>query len=168
MNTEPENTEASLHPMDVMREYYTASGITFQEDDSALFTRLNLMNTEVQVICWGEPNDTATVLVRLPLRAAPEVREKAGEFVNRMNFGAKRKFWEIDCDSGELRLTSYTDTLVGPLTAEFFRAILNALLAAADATFPYLTGVLTGRMLPAFAADQAEAGIRTAWQGREE
>jgi hypothetical protein len=48
-------------------------------------------------------------------RAAPEVREKAGEFVNRMNFGAKRKFWEIDCDSGELRLTSYTDTLVGPL-----------------------------------------------------
>ena len=41
------------HPMDVMRGYYTASGITFQEDDDALFTRLNLMNTEVQVICWG-------------------------------------------------------------------------------------------------------------------
>ena len=136
-----------VHPMDVMREYYTASGISFQEDDNALFTRLNLMNTEVQVICWGEPNDTATVVVRLPLRAAPEVREKAGEFVNRMNFGAKRKFWEIDCDSGELRLTSYTDTLVGPLTAEFFRAILNALLAAADATFPYLKRSITSSIV---------------------
>lgn len=115
MKEEPETKEISLHPMEVMREYYTASGITFQEDDNALFTRLNLMNTEVHVICWGEPNDTATVVIRLPLRAAPEVRDMAGEFVNRMNFGAKRKFWEIDCDSGELRLTSYTDTLVGPL-----------------------------------------------------
>ncbi len=162
------NPSEIVHPLEVMRGYYSTSGITFQEEDEALFTRINLMNTEVQVICWGEPNDTANVIVRLPLRAAPEVREKAGEFVNRMNFEAKRKFWEIDCDSGELRLTSYADTLVAPLTAAFFRAILDALLAAADAAFPYLTGVLTGRMSPAFAADQAEAGIRTAWQGREE
>jgi len=106
--SQKQKPEESGRPLTVMREYYAESGITFQEDDDALFTRLNLMNTEVQVICWGEPNDTATVVVRLPLRAAPEVREKAGEFVNRMNFGAKRKFWELDHDSGEMRLASYT------------------------------------------------------------
>jgi len=84
-----------------------------------------------------------------------------------MNFGAKRKFWELDHDSGEMRLASYTDTLKGPLTKEFVRAILNSLASATDAAFPYLTGVLTGRMSPEFAADQAEAGIRTHWRRRE-
>jgi len=109
----------------------------------------------------------ARIIVNLPVRATPEFRPQTGEFLHRLNFGSKRKFWEFDYNDEEMRLASYTDTLTGPLTKEFFRAILNSLASATDAAFPYLTGVLTGRMSPEFAADQAEAGIRAAWRGRE-
>jgi len=34
--------------------------------------------------------------------------------------------------------------------------------------FPYLTGVLSGRKAPDFAADQAEAAVRADWKGRVE
>ena len=137
--------------------------ITFEEDDGTIFTRLNLKNLEVHVISFGETDDLATIIVRLPVRAAPEFRAQAGEFLHRLNFNARRKFWEIDHNDGEIRLAAYTDTMTGPLDVGLFRSLLDCLVMHADTVFPYLTSVLSGRMTPEFAADQAEAATASMW-----
>ncbi len=160
MNKNP--TEVT-HPLEVMRQAYTDMEITFQEDDDTIFTRLNLENVEVHVISWGEPDDLASIVVRMPVRAAPEFRAAAGEFLHRLNFDSRRKFWELDHDDGEIRLAAYTDTVLGPLTDRIFRSILHCLLMTADTAFPYLTSVLSGRMSPAFADDQAGAALAAMW-----
>ena len=148
-----------LHPLEVMRNVYRKMEITFQEDDDTIFTRLNLENVEVQVITSGAPDDLASVIVKLPVRAAPKFRAAAGEFLHRLNYGARRKFWEIDHNDGEIRMAAYTDTIAGPLTESTFRGLLHFMLMTADEVFPYLTSVLAGRMTAEFAADQAEAAI---------
>jgi hypothetical protein len=167
MDQETRSTE-TIHPLDVMRQTFTAMEIPFQEDDGRLFTRLGLENVEVQVVAWGYPDDLAKVIVRLPVRAAKKHRAAAGDFLHRLNCNARRKYWEMDCDSGEIRLSCFTDTMVGRLTEPHFRALLNSLVHAADTAFPYLTGVLNGRMPPEFAADQAEAAVRADWDGKVE
>ena len=151
------------HPLEVMRQAYVDMEIEFQEDDNAIFTRLNLENLEVHVISWGEPDDLSTIVVRLPVRAAAEFRAAAGEFVNRLNYNSRRKFWEIDHADGEIRLAAYTDTMAGPMTDKIFRSLLHCLLMTADTAFPYLTSVLSGRMTPEFADDQAEAALVAMW-----
>jgi hypothetical protein len=108
----------------------------------------------------------ANIVVRLPVRATKEFRASTGEFLHRLNYAAKRKFWEMDYDDGEIRLLAYTDLITGTLTEGLFRSIFNAVTNTADVTFPYLTGVLTGRMAPDFAADQAEAALDTFWTKR--
>ncbi len=160
MNKNP--TEVT-RPLEVMRQAYTDMEITFQEDDDTIFTRLNLNNLEVHVISWGCPDDLATTVIRIPVHAAPEFRAAAGEFLHRLNFNARRKFWEIDHDDGEIRLAAYTDTVLGPLTDRIFRSMLHCMLMTADTAFPYLTSVLSGRMSPEFAADQAEAALAAMW-----
>ncbi len=164
----PPDTHAQPHPMDVMRETLHAMKIPFQENDGRIYARMALQNVEVQVIAWGYPNDLAKVVVRLPLSAAKECCAAVGEFLHRLNCNARRKYWEMDCDSGEIRLSCFTDTMVGRLTEPHFRALLNSLIHAADTVFPYLTGVLNGRMPPEVAADQAEAAARADWKGRVE
>jgi hypothetical protein len=154
--------------MDVMRQAFLSMQIPFQEDDGRLFARLGLENVEVQVVAWGYPDDLAKVVVRLPVRAAKKHRAAAGDFLHRLNCNARRKYWEMDCDSGEIRLSCFIDTMVGWLSDRHFRALLNSLVHAADTVFPHLIGVLHGRMPPAFAADQAEAAVRADCEGRVE
>lgn len=152
--------------MEVMRQTFRTMGIPFQENDGLLYARLGLENVEVQVVAWGSPDDLAKVIVRLPVRAAKKYRATAGDFLHRLNCNARRKFWDFDPGSGEIRLSCFTDTLVGPLTQDLFRALLNSLLSAANAAFPYLTGVLSGRTPPEFSADQAEAATQADWKAR--
>ena len=156
------------HPLEVMRQAYVDMEIEFQEDDNTIFTRLNLENLEVHVISWGEPDDLSTIVVRLPVRAAAEFRPAAGEFINRLNYNSRRKYWEIDCDDGEIRLAAYMDTMAGPMTDKIFRSLLHCLLMTADTVFPYLTSVLSGRMTAEFADDQAEAAIAAMWGSDKE
>jgi len=157
---EAQESDASvLHPLEVMRNVYRKMEITFQEDNGMISTHLNLVNVAVHVISWGEPDDLASVIVKIPVRAAPKFRAAAGEFLHRLNYGSKRKFWEIDYNDGEIRMACYTDTIAGPLAESTFRSLLHFMVMAADKVFPYLTSVLSGRMRPAFAADQAEAAI---------
>jgi hypothetical protein len=165
--TEASEAEEQIHPLEVMRQAYRAMEITFEEDEGTIFTRLNLKNLEAHVISWGELDDLATIIVRLPVRAAPEFRAQAGEFLHRLNFNARRKLWEIDHNDGEIRLAAYTDTMVGPLTEAGFRSLLHCLVMHADTVFPYLTSVLSGRMTPEFAADQAEAATAAMWDTEE-
>ena len=150
-------------PLDVMRAVYRAMEFHTEENDGRITLRLALENMDVVVISWGNPNDVATVIVRLPVRATPEFRAKTGEFLHRLNFDSKRKFWEMDYNDGEIRMAAYTDTLIGPLTEEHFRGILHCMVKTADTVFPYLTSVLSGRMAPDFAADQADAAIYAQW-----
>ena len=103
------------------------------------------------------------MVVRLPVRAPRKFRAAAGEFLHRLNCDSRRKLWEIDYDDGEIRLSCFTDTLVGPMTENLFRALLNSQVEAADAAFPYLTSVLSGRMSPEFAADQTQAAVQAGW-----
>ncbi len=172
MRSDPDTrSTAAIHPLDVMRQTLTAMEIPFQEDDGMLCTRLALENVEVHVLAWGYPDDLAKVVVRLPVRAAKKSRAAAGEFLHRLNCDSRRKLWEIDYDDGEIRLSCFTDTLVGPLTDSLFRALLNSQVEAADLAFPYLTSVLSGRMSPEFAADQAQAAVQAGWakeNGEEE
>ncbi len=48
---------------------------------------------------------------------------------------------------------------MGPLTSCQFRGLLHCMIKTADTVFPYLTSILSGRMTPEFAADQAEAAV---------
>ena len=154
-----ESDKKVLHPLEVMRNVYQQMEITFQEDNGTISTHLNLVNVAVHVISLGEPDDLASVIVKIPVRAAPKFRAAAGEFLHRLNFGSKRKFWEIDYYDGEIRMACYTDTIAGPLAESTFRSLLHFMVMTADKVFPYLTSVLSGRMTPEFAADQAEAAI---------
>jgi hypothetical protein len=130
--------------------------------------RVWLENLDVRVICWGRANDIASVVVGLPVRATAESRANTGEFLHRLNYHSKRKFWEMDYNDGEIRLTSFTDTVTGPLTEAHFRGILHSMVTTADVVFPYLTSVLSGRMTPDFSADQAQAALRAFWNQNEE
>jgi len=167
LESEASEAEEHIHPLEVMRRAYGAMEIAFQEDEDTILTRLNLKNLEVHVISFGEPDDLATIIVRLPVRAAPEFRAQAGEFLHRLNFNARRKFWEIDHNDGEIRLAAYTDTMVGPLTDGGFHSLLHCLIMQADTVFPYLTSVLSGRMASDFAADQAEEATAAMWDTDE-
>ncbi|MEI6339845.1 MAG: hypothetical protein WCQ57_14890 [Verrucomicrobiota bacterium] len=77
--------------------------------------------------------------------SASHLHAQAGEFLRRLNFNARRKFWEIDHNDGEIR-PAYTDTMVGPLTDGGFCSLLHCLIMRADTVFPYLTSVLSGRI----------------------
>ena len=57
--------------------------------------------------------------------------------------------------------------MTGPLTDGGFRSLLHCLVMHADTVFPYLTSVLSGRMAPDFAADQAEAATASMWDTEE-
>ena len=134
--SEAAEAEEQIHPMEVMRRVYREMEITFQEDENTIFTRLNLKNVEVDVISFGQPDDFAAIIVRLPVRAAPEFRAKAGEFLHRLNYATKRKFWEIDNNDGEIRLASFMETMAGPLTGGRFRFLLHYMATHAEAVFP--------------------------------
>ena len=165
-NDTPESAAAEeepIHPLEVMRREYRAMEFTFQEDEDSIFTRVSLKNVEVDVISFGQPDDFAAIIVRLPVRAAPEFRAQAGEFLHRLNYATQRKFWEIDYNDGEIRLAACTDTIAGPLTEGLFHTIFHTVTITADVTFPYLTSVMSGRMTPEFAADQAEAAVDAYW-----
>jgi len=163
---EPDATETE-DPLEVMRRVYRNAEFHFEEEDGTLTLRLALRNLDVTVRCWASAGDVATVIVRLPIRATEEFRAPAGEFLHRLNYTAKRKFWEIDYSDGEIRLAAYTDLITGRLTTGLFRSIFHAVTGTADVVFPYLTSVLSGRMTPEFAADQAEAAIDAFWNKGE-
>ncbi len=154
--------------MHVMRQVFRSMEIEFQEKDGRIHALMVLDNLLVQVIAWGYPNDLAKVVVRLPLTTTgSEGSAAGGEFLHRLNCNARRKYWEMDYDTGEFRLSCFTDTLVGPLTERHFRALLNSLASAANVVFPYLITVLGGQMTPEFAADQAQAAVQADWVARE-
>ncbi len=155
---------SSVHPLDVMRQAFRSMEICYEDEDGSILSQLTLENLDVQVSCCGEPDDIATVTLLLPVHAEPKACAAAGEFLHRLNFDVKRKFWEFDYNSGEIRLAGYTDTLVGPLTEPLFRELLEALAFTADNAFPSLTSVLAGRMSPESAAAQAEAALDAAWK----
>jgi hypothetical protein len=164
---DPQPTAEAPEPLDVMRKAYQDAEFHFEEDEGTLTLRLGLKNLDVTVHCWGHAGDVASIIVRLPIRATEEFRARTGEFLHRLNYAAKRKFWEMDYSDGEIRLVAYTDTITGPLTEGLFRSIFHAVTSTADVTFPYLTSVLSGRMTPEFAADQAEAAIDAFWNKGE-
>ena len=120
-----ESDKKVLHPLEVMRNVYQQLEITFQEDDGMISTHLNLVNVAVQVISWGEPDDLASVVVKIPVRAAPKFRAAAGEFLHRLNYGSKRKFWEIDYNDGEIRMVCYTDISGCKLPVVSFKTTLE-------------------------------------------
>ena len=156
-------TAEAPDPLDVMRKVYQDAEFHFEEEEGALSLRLGLKNLDVAVLCWGHAGDFASVIVRLPIRATEEFRARTGEFLHRLNYAAKRKFWEMDYSDGEIRLAACTDTIAGPLTEGLFHTIFHTVTITADVTFPYLTSVMSGRMTPEFAADQAEAAVDAYW-----
>ena len=164
---DPQPTTEAPEPLDVMRKAYQDAEFHFEEDEGTLILRLGLKNLDVIVLRWGCSGDVASIIVRLPVRATEDFRSQTGEFLHRLNYAAKRKFWEIDYSDGEIRLVAYTDTITGPLTGGLFRSIFNAVTSTADVVFPYLTSVLSGRMTPEFSADQAEAALEAFWNKRE-
>lgn len=131
----------------------------FDEEDEIISLRVQLENFEAMMFLFGENDDMATLLVRLPVRAPEPVRPAVGEFLHRLNFAGKRKFWEMDYNDGEVRLRATTDTIDAPLSEGMFRAMCRAVLEIADRVFPYLNAVITRSMKPDFAADQAIAAI---------
>ncbi len=164
---QPTETQEPPLPLDVMRRVYQEAEFHFEEDEGTLTLNLGLKNLDVAVLCWGHPEDVAMLVVRLPIRATKEFRDRTGEFLHRLNYDSKRKFWEIDYNDGEIRLAAYTDTITGHLTEGLFRSLFHAVTSTADVVFPYLTSVLSGRMTPEFAADQADAAIHAHWNKGE-
>jgi hypothetical protein len=150
-------------PLDVMRKVFEEAELHFEEIQGMLSLHLRLDNLDVSLLCSGQDGDVASIILQIPVRATKEYRARTGEFLHRLNFSAKRKFWELDYDDGEIRLASYSEIINCPLTGGQFRGILHALLCTANLAFPYLTKVISGSMTPEFAADQAEAAIQAYW-----
>ena len=150
-------------PLQVMRAAYEAMNFKVEENNDILSLRLALENVDVIVKSWGRPGDVATIIVRLPVRANSEARPRAGEFLHRLNYDSKRKFWEMDYNDGEIRLSAYADTVSAPLSEAHFKALLHTMVKTVDIVFPYLTSVLAGRLKPDFAADQADAALIAYW-----
>jgi len=73
-DTPESEAEEQIHPLEVMRRAYGAMEIAFQEDGDTIFTRL-------------------------PVRAAPEFRAQAGEFLHRLNEPGKNVRIEIQKES---------------------------------------------------------------------
>lgn len=146
-------------PLDVIRHALEEGGLRYEDAGDLLMMVVGLRHVEVQVFCSAESDDLVSILVRLPVRATKEYRAAAADFLHRLNWNSRRKFWELEMDDGEIRLAGYTDTLAGPLAPETFQRLLDAILTTADVAFPYLTAVLNGRMNAEFAADQTEAAL---------
>jgi len=60
------------------------------------------------------------------------------------------------------------DTIIGPLTSGQFQGLLHCMIKTAETVFPYLTSILSGRMTPEFAADQAESAVNDLWNKDEQ
>jgi hypothetical protein len=155
-------------PLSIMEAVCREMEFPYEEENGVLKFRVALDSMDVQVITWGQLRDVAQVIVRLQVRAKTDFRAQCGEFLHRLNFGTRRKLWEMDYDDGEVRLAAYYDTIAGPLTGGILKSLLHYLFVTADAVFPYLTSVLSGRMTAEFAADQAEAAITALWDDGEE
>jgi len=151
----------------VIRNVLRSLELNFDEEDGALQTRVISKTLEFDLRCAGWRDDVAKVAVRLPVRASPENMARVGEFLHRRNFGAKRKIWELDHNDGEIRAAIYIDTVLGPLEAGIFPSVLQFIFGSVEATFPYLTSVLSGRMSAEFAADQADAATADFWKNLE-
>ncbi len=164
MNNENPSPAGPLSPIEVMRKVFAAGDLKVDDVEGVLSTRLVLEHVEVHILCMGQSDDLASLMVRLPIRVTEKNRVAAAEFLHRLNWNAHRKFWEMDYEEGEIRLAGYCDTLSSPLDEGAFRAVLDAIVTTADTVFPYLTQVLAGRMSPTFASDQAEAALRDSWQ----
>jgi hypothetical protein len=145
------------HPHEVIRSHYQRMEMDFHEIDGMIVTQVILENLEVEVLALGEPDALVQIVVKFPVRASRKYRAATGEFLHRLNYGARRKFWELDHNDGEIRMSAYTDTMAGPLEEPIFCGLLNCMLVTADGIFPLLTNVLSGSMRPDFAADQAGA-----------
>jgi hypothetical protein len=153
--TEPEPVTS------VMRRVLDSLEMIYDHDveDDVITLRIQLENVEVGVFLYGQNADLACAIVRLPVRAPQAVRPLVGEFLHRLNYAGKRKFWEMDYNDGEIRLRATTDTIDAPLSETMFRAMGRAVLEIADRTFPYLNAVICRSMKPDFAADQAIAAL---------
>lgn len=163
-NPNPLPATEATEPLDVMRKTLQDAGVEFEENNGLLSFHLGLKNLNITLLCWGRPDDVATVIVCLPVRATEGFRASTGEFLHRLNYDAKRKLWEMDYNDGEIRLVATIDTIVGPLTEDVFRSLLTFLTGTADVVFPYLTSILSGRMKPEFAVDQAHAALGAHWK----
>ncbi|MCX7869446.1 MAG: YbjN domain-containing protein [Terrimicrobiaceae bacterium] len=131
----------------------------YDAEDDIISLRVQLETFEAAMFLFGENDDMATLMVRVPVRVPEAVRPAVGEFLHRLNYAGRRKFWEMDYNDGEVRLRATTDTIDAPLSSMMFQAMSQAVLEIADRTFPYLNAVITRSMKPDFAADQAIAAL---------
>ena len=165
-NTPPSETSAGqpaeiaeIEPVEVIRSFFRNAEIEVEEHDGRFLTSLELENWEVKVFCCGQLHDLVQLIFRLPIKVPVKMRPQAGEFFHRMNFGARRKFWEMDYNDGEIRCSCYTDTISAPLTESLFTSMVQALAQMSDRIFPYVMALISGKMVPDFAADQAIAAL---------
>ena len=164
MNTTPPSETsagqpAEIEPVEVMRSFFRNAEIEVEEHDGRFLTNLELDNWEVKVLCYGQLHDLVQLIFRLPIKVPVKMRPQAGEFFSRLNFGARRKFWEVDYNDGEIRCACHTDTISAPLTESLFGSMVQALARMSDRIYPYVLAVISGKMAPDFAADQAIAAL---------
>lgn len=169
---DPENGPASItseSATTTMRRVLDGLKMEYDYDaeDDLISLRVQLETFEASMFLFGENDDMATLMVRLPVRAPESVRPAVGEFLHRLNYAGRRKFWEMDYNDGEIRLRATTDTIDAPLSDMMFQAMSRAVLEIADRTFPYLNAVITRSMKPDFAADQAIAALSEDQESRE-
>jgi hypothetical protein len=149
--------ETPLAPTELIRQMLANAGIEYDYDDESDTVRFGSLteHAEVTVLARGQAGNSAAFGVRLPIRIPKRARPAAGELLHRINYATYRKFWEIDYDDGEVRLTAVTDLFYCDLREELAGAIMRRLVEAAETVIPYLNAVTCGSMKPDFAADQA-------------
>lgn len=163
MDTNPKKSnQTQKTPFDIIRKVLQDAEEDFYEDDGVFTFWRRLRNMLVRVSSWVNDSEVC-IGVEIPVIATEEFRSQTGEFLHRINYGEARKFWEIDWTDGEIRLGNHIDLTCGPLIPDFFRGNISIMIGTADVVFPYLTSVLSGRMTPEFAADQAAAALKVFW-----
>jgi len=160
-NPDPASTDEAPLPIELIKEALRKSEFDFDTVEDCVAFHMQLSTCEVRIVIWAEPESVAKLKLTLPIRANVEHRAAVGELLHRLNYGAKRKFWEMDCNDGEIGLSSHVDTVRRPLDPDFFMSMFSALATTADLNLPYVTAVAFGQMKPDFAADQGLAALNT-------
>ncbi|MFA6271207.1 MAG: hypothetical protein WC657_08460 [Candidatus Paceibacterota bacterium] len=64
---------------------------------------------QFEVFTWVDPQGLCYLLLPIVADIDPKYRHAVGEFLHRLNIHEVRKLWEFDFNTGDVRLTAYTD-----------------------------------------------------------
>lgn len=164
----PEQSDQNRQILEVIKLAHREMDLPHREYRGAILAPLALKDFGSELISWVDPQGLCVLVLPVVSDIAPERRQAVGELLHRLDFRETRKLWEFDYNSGDVRLTAYTDVLTITSDTQAYKDLIDLIKTTADVVYPYLTAVLSAKMAPDFAADQANAALAVAFNSGPE